>query len=280
MPDALPAVTVTFSLRKTGLSFAMSSIVASWRMCSSASNSTVPFLDFSSTGTIWPLKRPALLAADARRWLSSARPSWSWRVMPYFAATFSAVTPMWITSNGSCSAPVIMSSVLKSPIRAPQRALGTMYGPRLIDSAPPPIATSVSPSSTLCAAETIACRPEPHSRLTFIAGTSCVRPPSIAATRDRYMSFGSVLITWPNTTAPTCPGCTPARATASRTTSAASWVGGTSFRLPPKVPIAVLTALTTTTSRMLALPDPCRFDVDAGLSPRRADGRLTPAAAL
>jgi hypothetical protein len=62
-----------------------------------------------------------------------------------------------------------------------------MYGPRLIDSAPPPMATSASPSITDCAAETMAFKPLPHSRLTFIAGTSCGRPPSIAATRDRYM---------------------------------------------------------------------------------------------
>src|SRR3546814_6638381 len=36
--------------------------------------------------------------------------------------------------------------------RAPQRAAGMMKGPRLIDSAPPPIARSVSPSRIDCAA--------------------------------------------------------------------------------------------------------------------------------
>src|SRR5437867_6668478 len=39
-----------------------------------------------------------------------------------------------------------------SPIRAPQRADGTMYGPRLIDSAPPPVAISASPRIRVCAA--------------------------------------------------------------------------------------------------------------------------------
>ena len=38
-------------------------------------------------------------------------------------------------------------------------------------SAPPASAKSASPSASACTAETIACAPEPQSRLTFIAGT-------------------------------------------------------------------------------------------------------------
>ena len=43
------------------------------------------------------------------------------RVMPNWAATFSAVTPMWMVWKGSCSAPTTMSTILVSPMRAPQR---------------------------------------------------------------------------------------------------------------------------------------------------------------
>ncbi len=52
MPDALPAVTVPFSLANTGLSFVKSSSDASWRTCSSASNTTVPLRDAISIGRI------------------------------------------------------------------------------------------------------------------------------------------------------------------------------------------------------------------------------------
>src|SRR5690242_21702589 len=78
-------------------------------------------------------------------------------------------------------------------------------------------------------------------------------PAFIAATRARYMSFGSVWITLPNTTWPTSSPATPARASASRTTWAPSSVGATSFRPPPKSPIAVRTPETTTTSRCMSI---------------------------
>ena len=81
---------------------------------------------------------------------------------------------MWMLSNGSCSAPSIMSTIAcASPMRAPQRAPCAMYGARLMLSAPPPTAMSVSPSMMVCAADTIACRPEPHSRFSVSAGVSC-----------------------------------------------------------------------------------------------------------
>ena len=62
-------------------------------------------------------------------------------------------------------------------------------------SAPPARAKSASPSASAWTQETIACAPEPHSRLTFIAGAVSGTPASIAATRERYMSRGSVLMT-------------------------------------------------------------------------------------
>ena len=64
------------------------------------------------------------MAAAARWWLSTANASCCSRVMVHFAATFSAVMPMWTVSNGSVSAPTIMSIIFASPMRAPQRAEG------------------------------------------------------------------------------------------------------------------------------------------------------------
>src|SRR5258708_10005865 len=98
------------------------------------------------------------------------------------------------------------------------------------------------------AAETIACRPLPHKRLSVRAGVSRGAPPLRAAPRARYMSGKSVWMTLPKTTCPTSSGWMPARVTASRTTAAPSSVGGLSFKPPPKSPMAVRTPLRTTTS--------------------------------
>src|SRR5215813_12960207 len=255
MPDALPGVTVP-SLAKDGLSLARSSMVTFGRMCSSVSTVTVPFLPFTSTGVICSLKYPASVAAAARWWLSAARVSWSCRETPKSWATFSAVTPMWQSSNGSVSAPIIASTTTPSCIRCPQRMAGSQYWPRLIDSEPPATATSQSPSAIACAADTIACSPVPHSRFSVNAGVPTGRPPFTDATRDRYMSRTSVWITLPNTVWPTPDGSTPARLTASRSTVAARSQGGTAARPPPYLPIAVRVPDSTRTSRPLFMTPP------------------------
>ena len=84
-----------------------------------------------------------------------------------------------------------------------------------------------------CAAETIACIPLPHSRFSVSAPVSCGSPPFTHASREMYMSLGSVWMTLPNTHWPTSLGSTFARLTASRTTRAARSLGGMSFKLPP-----------------------------------------------
>ena len=122
-------------------------------------------------------------------------------------------------------------------------------------SAPPASAKSASPRLSACTQETIAWAPEPQSRLTFIAGALSGTPASIAATRLRYMSRGSVLITWPKTTWPIWPPSTPERASASRAAVAASAIGGMAARLPPKVPIAVRAPSRITMSPVMA-PSP------------------------
>ena len=122
-PEALPAVTEPPSFLNAGLSLLMSSSLASMRTCSSVSNITVPLRPTSGTGTICSLKRPCAMACCARRWLSSAASSCCARLMSNCAATFSAVTPMWMSWNGSCRAPSIMSVIAALPMRAPQRML-------------------------------------------------------------------------------------------------------------------------------------------------------------
>ena len=118
---------------------------------------------------------------------------------------------MWTVSNGSVSAPTIMSIILESPIRAPQRCVSDAYAARLMLSAPPATAASVSPSRMYCDAETIACMPLPHRRFTVNAPVSCGRPPFTQARREMYMSFGSVWITLPITHWPTSFGSIFAR---------------------------------------------------------------------
>ena len=115
-------------------------------------------------------------------------------------------------------------------MRAPQRASGIQYGPRLIDSAPPASATSTSPVWIACAAETIACTPVPQRRLTVNAGVSFGMPAFIPTTRAMYMSAGSVWITLPNTTWSTWSGSMPARSMAALAAVAPRSVGGTSLR--------------------------------------------------
>src|SRR6202161_1361446 len=148
---------------------------------------------------------------------------------------------MWQWSNGSVSAPTIASTATASCIRLPQRRSGSQYGARLIDSAPPATAVSVSPSMMAWAAEMMACSPLPQSRLTVSPGVLAGSPPLMAATRPRYMSLASVWITLPKTALPTSAGSTSARATESRTTAAARSQGGTVERPPPNLPIPVRT---------------------------------------
>jgi hypothetical protein len=103
---------------------------------------------------------------------------------------------------------------------------------RLMPSAPPPIAASVSPSRMYCDAETIACTPLPHGRFTVIAPDECGSPPFTPTTREMYLSRASPGITLPITHWPISAGSAFDRAMASLTTRAPSSAGARSFRLP------------------------------------------------
>ncbi len=94
MPEALPAVTVP-SFWNAGLSAPSFSAVVPGRGYSSRDTTTgSPFFCGIVTATISSAYHPPSSAAPARRWLSAAKASCAARVMPYLAATASAVVPM------------------------------------------------------------------------------------------------------------------------------------------------------------------------------------------
>ena len=64
-------------------------------MYSSSVTTVSPLRVVSVTGAISSLKRPDFWAAEALRWLATAKASCASRVIWYFSATFSAVLPMW-----------------------------------------------------------------------------------------------------------------------------------------------------------------------------------------
>jgi len=76
---------------------------------------------------------------------------------------------------------VSTSSVL--PMRAPNRAEGSTYGAFVMDSIPPATATSISPARISWSASAIAFRPDRHTLLIVMAGTSLGIPAPIAACR-------------------------------------------------------------------------------------------------
>src|SRR5690348_14146471 len=117
-------------------------------------------------------------------------------------------------------------------------------------SMPPATAASWRPSRTSCAAVTIACAPEPQTRLTVMAGTETGSPPRTAAWRAGFMRLPA-WTTLPMTTPPIRPGSRPERASVSRTAAAPSSVAGTPLRVPLYAPIAVRTGWHRTTSDVL-----------------------------
>ncbi len=180
IPLELPAVTVPPS-RKTGRSLASASGVELGRGCSSRSH--------SPTGTSSSAKRPAASAAAQRRWLSSAKASWSARLTSQRSATFSPVSPMLSSGKSSASRgfgkrqPIVVSYTVRSPRAKGFSSLPITSGARLIDSTPPATASSISPARIAWQAHTTAARPEAHRRFTVIPGISCGSPASNSAIR-------------------------------------------------------------------------------------------------
>ena len=105
-------------------------------------------------------------------------------------------------------------------------------------SQPPATMTEASPTSTWFAAVTMACRPEPHKRLTFIAVELAGMPAASAQRRALYAS-GPTCPTWPITTSSTSSATTPARSSAAEIATPPRALASTSFNAPPKRPTGV-----------------------------------------
>src|SRR5262249_2213161 len=115
-------------------------------------------------------------------------------------------------------------------------------------SMPPATATSMFPREISCAAETIACAPEPQTRLTVSAGMLTGSPAWTAACRAGFILLPA-WTTLPMTTVSTSSGRSFARVTAAPITMAPRAGAVTSLSEPPKVPIAVRTGSAKTTER-------------------------------
>ena len=121
-----------------------------------------------------------------------------------------------------------------------------------MDSMPPATTIELFPVSTAWAASATAFNPDPQTLLTVMAPTLGGRPPKMAACRAGF---------WPSpadTTLPmmhssTCSGSSRARATASRTTTAPSWVALKSERLPWNFPTGVRQPEMMTTASKAAI---------------------------
>ncbi len=103
--------------------------------------------------------------------------------MPYFAATFSAVSPR--LTGGYISAIFGLTSRQPSLVSATpasrgngSAARGSTNGALVMDSVPPAMQMSASPAAIARAAQAMASMPDPHSRFTVAPGTSTGRPAS------------------------------------------------------------------------------------------------------
>src|SRR5215467_6449526 len=115
-------------------------------------------------------------------------------------------------------------------------------------SMPPATATSMFPREISCAAETMACAPEPQTRLTVSAGVLTGSPAWTAACRAGFILLPA-WTTLPMTTVSTSSGRSFARVTAAPMATEPRAEAVTSLSEPPKVPIAVRTGSAKTTER-------------------------------
>jgi len=106
-------------------------------------------------------------------------------------------------------------------------------------SMPPAMMQSASPARMRAAASDTAHRPEPHTLLIVNAGFSTGIPPLTAACRAGFCP-SPACSTLPRITWSTSPGLIPLRRSTSLTASAPSSTAGMSFRLPRKLPTALL----------------------------------------
>ncbi len=138
----------------------------------------------------------------------------------------------------------------------PHRAFSTQYGTLDIDSTPPANTTSVKPVSIWSAPLMIASMADVHTLFIVTAGTAQGIPPSRAEILAMFKAFGGSK-QFPNLRSPMIAGSNPARSTAALITSPPSSGACKSFNDPPKVPIGLRHADTTTISFMSELQLRC-----------------------
>ena len=161
--------------------------------------------------------------------------------MPFRITRSSACQPECLPLNASFNPSCSMLSMSEtSPMRAPQRPCGSRYGARSMFSMPPASAQPIWPAQISSAALAIACAPEPHTRLTVIAGTLTGKPPPMAAWRDGFIRTPAWM-TLPITTDCTRSPPRPERLRHSRMAAAPSAGALRSFSVPAYVPMAVRT---------------------------------------
>src|SRR5262249_23875739 len=122
------------------------------------------------------------------------------------------------------------------------------YGAWSMFSMPPATATLILPREISWAAETMACAPEPQTRLTVSAGVVTGSPAWTAACRAGFILVPA-WTTLPMTTVSTSSGRMFARVTAAVIATEPRVGAGTSLSEPPKVPNAVRTGSAKTTER-------------------------------
>ena len=123
--EAFPAVMVP-SGENAGRSLPSDSAVAPGRMPSSWSTVTWSLRCCTTTGVISSASSPFLVASAARSWERAAHSSWAARSIPRRRFVSSDSPPMWASSKASQSPSwTIASTSSVSPMRAPNRALGT-----------------------------------------------------------------------------------------------------------------------------------------------------------
>mmetsp|Transcript_104080 Transcript_104080/g.299592 ORF Transcript_104080/g.299592 Transcript_104080/m.299592 type:complete len:337 (-) Transcript_104080:41-1051(-) len=171
---AFPAVVLP-PARKAVFSLAKLSLVTPSRGPSSfetVTSFTVPVflsLTFVVTGTISESNHPFFWARMAFACESAAMASWTSRVMPYFAATFSEVRPMGNKQLAASSFSKIFEDNLSKSMRSIMPNID-------MDSTPPARPTSMTPVRMNWAMFATACKPLLHWRLIVVSGTSKGQP--------------------------------------------------------------------------------------------------------
>mmetsp|Transcript_114490 Transcript_114490/g.318435 ORF Transcript_114490/g.318435 Transcript_114490/m.318435 type:complete len:265 (+) Transcript_114490:426-1220(+) len=166
---AFPAVVDPPSL-KTGFNFAKLSIVVPSRGPSSAATVTgftLPSFCFTMAvkGTISESNQPFFCAATAFAFDSTAIRSCTSREIPYFAATFSDVTPMGMRHAAANSCFSTLGLVFDITV-------WDVIGYMDMDSTPPAMPTSITPVLMLAAMFAAACKLLAHCRFTPATGMS------------------------------------------------------------------------------------------------------------